>query len=96
MVYAIVIVVSGLIGGFIGRQKGSSFILWFLVSASVPVLGPLGALLFRSERDELRRECPRCGKIVALHDAMCMRCGEDLEFPDVAIAPESRSGAPSV
>ena len=43
----------------------------------------------RSERDEVRRQCPTCGKIVKLHDAMCMRCGTDLEFPAVAIEPES-------
>ena len=37
----------------------------------------------------MRRQCPTCGKVVKLHDAMCMRCGTDLEFPDVAIEPES-------
>ena len=93
MVYAVVIVASGLIGGYIGRQKGSSFFLWFMVSACVPVLGPLGALLYRSERDELRRQCPNCGNVVPLHDALCTRCGEELDFPDVAIEPESRSRA---
>ena len=25
----------------------------------------------------------------ALHDAICMGCGHELEFPDVAIEPES-------
>ena len=29
------------------------------------------------------------GKVVKLYDAVCMRCGEELEFPDVAIAPEA-------
>lgn len=91
MVYAVVVVSSALLGGLVGRSKGSSFWLWFLVSAAVPILGPIAAMLFRSERDELRRECPRCGKIVMLHDAICTRCGEELEFPDVAIAPESRA-----
>ena len=91
MVYLVIVVVSALLGGFIGRAKGSSFWIWFLISACVPVLGPLAAVLYRSERDELRRECPRCGKIVMLHDAKCTRCGEELEFPDVAVAPESRA-----
>jgi hypothetical protein len=27
--------------------------------------------------------------VVKLHDAMCMRCGLDLDFPDVGIEPES-------
>ena len=57
------------------------------------MLGLLGAVLYRSERDELRRQCPTCGKIVKLHDAMCMRCGTDLEFPEVAIEPESVAAA---
>jgi hypothetical protein len=79
----------GIATGVVGRIKGSSFLLWFLIGAVLPVLGLAGAVLYRSERDELRRQCPGCGKLVKLHDAMCMRCGTDLEFPDVAIEPES-------
>jgi hypothetical protein len=79
----------GIAAGVVGKIKGSSFFLWFLIGAALPVLGLAGAVLYRSDRDELRRQCPTCGKIVKLHDAMCMRCGTDLEFPDVAIEPES-------
>ena len=79
----------GLAGGLVGRIKGSSFFLWFLISALVPVAGLLAALLYRNDRDELRRQCPRCGRIVKLHDAVCVRCGAELEFPEVAIEPES-------
>ena len=68
---------------------GSSAILWFLIGAVVPVLGLACAVLYRSERDEVRRQCPTCGRLVKLHDAMCMRCGTDLEFPDMAVEPES-------
>jgi hypothetical protein len=81
-------------GGVVGRLKGSSFFIWFLISGIVPVLGLLAALLYRTERDELRRQCPGCGKIVKLHDALCTRCGTELEFPEVAIEPESASAAP--
>ena len=91
MAYIVIALASALLGGFIGRAKGSSFWLWFLISACVPLLGPVAAAFYRSERDELRRQCPGCGKIVMLHDAKCTRCGEELEFPDVAIAPESRA-----
>ena len=70
-------------------MRGSSFVIWALVGFVVPVVGLLVALVYRSERDELRRQCPGCGKIVKLHDAMCMRCGTDLEFPEVGIEPES-------
>ena len=34
-------------------------------------------------------QCPDCGKVLKLHDAVCMRCGTELEFPDVAIASEA-------
>lgn len=85
----------GLAGGIIGRIKGSSFFIWFLVSALVPFIGLLTAICYRFENHELRRQCPTCGHVVKLYDAVCMRCGAELEFPDVAIAPEAamqRSG----
>jgi hypothetical protein len=89
VIYLIFALWFGIATGVVGKIKGSSAILWFLIGAAVPVLGLVTAVLYRSERDELRRQCPTCGKVVKLHDAMCMRCGTDLEFPDVAIEPES-------
>jgi uncharacterized OB-fold protein len=47
------------------------------------------AALYRHETDELRRQCPTCGRIVKLHDQICTRCGTELDFPEVAIEPES-------
>jgi hypothetical protein len=79
----------GLAGGIVGKSKGSSFFMWFLVSFCVPFLGLAAAVLYRYDNRELRRQCPRCGKVVKLHDAICLRCGEELEFPDVAIASEA-------
>jgi len=76
-------------GGVVGRIKGSSFFIWFLISGVIPVIGLATAVLYRSERNELRRECPDCGRICKLHDALCTRCGCELEFPEQAIAPES-------
>lgn len=89
MIYLIFALWFGIATGVVGKIKGSSAILWFLIGAAVPVLGLVCAVLYRSERDELRRQCPTCGKVVKLHDAMCMRCGTDLEFPERAIEPES-------
>jgi hypothetical protein len=71
----------GLAGGIIGKIKGSSFFLWFLISAIPPFIGLLAAIFYRNEYDELYRRCPTCGKVVALHDALCTRCGTELEFP---------------
>lgn len=93
MAYVVLAFSFALAGGLVGRIKGSSFFLWFLISGLLPVLGLLAAVLYRSERDELRRQCPGCGKIVKLHDALCTRCGTELDFPDVAIEPESAAAA---
>lgn len=95
MAYLILCFFFGLSGGLVGKLKGSSFLLWFLVSAILPVIGLVAALLYRSDRDELRRQCPACGKVVKLHDALCTRCGSELEFPEVAIAPESAVRLPA-
>lgn len=86
--YIVIALSFALAGGFIGRLKGSSFVLWFLISGIVPVLGLACAVLYRSDRDELRRACPRCGRIVKLHDALCTSCGTELDFPDRAIVSE--------
>jgi len=93
MPYLIICFFFGLSGGLVGRAKGSSFLLWFVISAAVPVLGLIAALAYRTERDEVRRQCPRCGSVIKLHDQVCMRCGEDLDFPDAAIVPESAAPA---
>jgi ribosomal protein S27AE len=93
MAYIVICVFFGLAGGIVGRLKGSSFFLWFAVSAAVPFVGLAAAVLYRTERDELRRQCPRCGRVVPLYQQVCTRCGEDLEFPETALEPESEAVA---
>jgi hypothetical protein len=78
----------GLAGGVVGRMKGSSFAMWFLVSFCAPFVGLAAALFYRWDNAELRRQCPSCHKVIKLHDAVCMRCGEELAFPEVALASE--------
>ena len=95
MAYLVIAFSFALAGGIVGRIKGSSFFIWFLISGALPVIGLLAALLYRSERDEVRRQCPGCGRIVKLHDAICVRCGTELDFPEVAIEPESAARARS-
>ena len=88
MAYVVIAVCFGLSGGIVGRYKGSSFWLWFVISAVLPFLGLLTAIVYRFERDEPVRPCPRCGKTVKLYDALCTRCGQELEFPEPpAISP---------
>jgi hypothetical protein len=87
--YVFIALCFGLAGGIVGKLKGSSFWLWFAISGLLPLFGLFAALAYRFESDELRRQCPNCGRVTKLHDALCTRCGAELEFPDVAIAPES-------
>ena len=89
MIYLVFALWMGLGAGIVGRIKGSSFFIWFAIGLILPVLGVLAAAFYRSDRDEVRRQCPTCGKIIKLHDTMCMRCGTDLDFPEIAIEPES-------
>ena len=79
----------GLAGGIVGRIKGSSFLIWFAVSGLIPFLGLLAAVCYRWEDRELRRQCPGCGRVVKIYDALCTNCGTELEFPSVEIAPEA-------
>ncbi len=79
----------GLAGGIVGRIKGSSFFVWFLIAGSIPFLGLLAAVCYRWDNRELRRQCPACRRVVKLHDAVCMGCGAELDFPDRAIASEA-------
>jgi hypothetical protein len=89
MGYVVICVFFGFAGGIVGRIKGSSFWLWFLISGLIPVLGLLAAICYRWEDRELRRQCPRCGRVLMLYDALCTHCGTELEFPEVAIASEA-------
>ena len=95
MGYVVIAICFGLSGGIVGKIKGSSFVLWFLISALVPFFGLLAAIAYRYDSDELRRECPTCGRVTKIYDAICTRCGTELEFPDVAIAPESWQRTPA-
>ena len=89
MGYVVIAIAFGFAGGIVGRMKGSSFWMWFLISGLVPILGLLAAVFYRWEDRELRRQCPNCGRVVMLYDAICTRCGEELDFPDTAIASEA-------
>ena len=85
--YLVIMFFFGLSAGTIGRIKGSSFAIWFMIGFALPILGTVAAMLYRWERHELRRRCEECGKVVPLHDQVCMRCGRDLELPSEVLAP---------
>jgi len=86
----VVLVFFGLSTAVIGKIKGSSFFLWFLIGFCLPGVGTLAALLYRFDRHEPRRRCPECNKVQPLHNQVCPRCGRDLDWPEMpAGAPVS-------
>jgi hypothetical protein len=72
----------GLATAIVGRVKGSSFFIWFLVGFCLPFFGLLAALLYRVEKLEPERKCPRCGAVHKLYVQVCRVCGEDMYLPD--------------
>jgi hypothetical protein len=82
MVYIVIAISFALAGGIVGKIKGSSFFLWALISGTFPIIGLAAAVLYRFDTDEPRRHCPGCGHICMLHDAICTRCGSELDFPE--------------
>jgi hypothetical protein len=80
--YLVFFFFCGLSAGIIGRIKGSSFFIWFLVGFCLPLMGTILALLWRWEKDEPMRRCDECGAIVPVHDQVCMSCGRDLDYPE--------------
>jgi hypothetical protein len=80
--YVVIALLFGIATGIIGRAKGSSFFIWFLVGTVLPLIGLIAVILFRSEKTEPERQCPRCGKVLKLYVQVCPVCGEDLYLPD--------------
>ena len=79
--YLVIAFFFGLSAGVIAKIKGSSFLIWFLVGAVLPVFGTLAALFYRYERNEARRECDECGRIMPVTDQVCRGCGADQGLP---------------
>ena len=82
MSWLVLMLFFGLSAGVIGKIKGSSFFIWFLIGAALPLLGTIAALLYRFERNEPRRECEECGFVMPITSQVCRRCGADQSLPD--------------
>jgi uncharacterized paraquat-inducible protein A len=80
--YIPIIFFFGLATGIIGKAKGASFWIWFLVGAVLPILGLIAVVLSRREKDEPERQCPNCLTAVKLYVQVCPRCGTELYLPD--------------
>jgi hypothetical protein len=86
MELVVVLFFLGLSAGVIGKIKGSSFFLWFLIGFCIPFLGVVAAILYRFERNEPRRRCPECNRVQPLYVQVCSGCGRDLDWPEPALA----------
>jgi hypothetical protein len=82
MQFLVLLFFFGLATGVVGRIKGSSFLVWFLIGFGLPVVGLIAAILYRWEREEPRRRCPRCGSVRPIADQVCTICGEDMDWPE--------------
>jgi uncharacterized paraquat-inducible protein A len=82
--YLLIAFCFGLATAIIGRAKGSSFFLWFLIGAVIPPFGLLAVILYRVDKDEPERQCPTCHKPLKLYVQVCPRCGTELYLPDPA------------
>jgi hypothetical protein len=89
--YLIIAITFGIATGVIGRAKGSSFFIWFLVGTVLPIIGLIAVILYRSEREEPERRCPTCNNLLKLYVQVCPRCGTDLYLPDPAEVRQPRS-----
>jgi hypothetical protein len=102
--FLVICALFGIAGGLQGRSKGSSFVLWFFISACLPLFGFLASVVYPGHRHELRRRCDGCGRLLPITDTMCMGCGTDLDFPEVryrsvagsvvAVGPDGRELRP--
>ena len=82
MAYVVIALAFGVATGMVGRAKGSSFFLWFLIGTVLPFLGLLTAFFYRFEQEEPERRCPRCGAVHKLYVQVCPKCGTELYLPD--------------
>jgi endogenous inhibitor of DNA gyrase (YacG/DUF329 family) len=82
--YLVIAFSFGLATGIIGRAKGSSFFIWFVIGSVIPLLGLVAVIAYRVDKDEPERQCPTCGKPLKLYVQVCPRCGTDLYLPDPA------------
>jgi len=78
----LILAAFGLATAVIGKGKGSSFVLWFMVGFILPVIGLIVVIAYRNEHGEPERRCPNCGKVQKLYVQVCSVCGEDLYLPD--------------
>jgi hypothetical protein len=92
--YVAIAIFCGLSAGVIGRIKGSSFLIWFVVGTVLPLFGTIAALFYRRETYRRYVNCPECYKRVPVHQQVCTRCGRDLDYVFGEPEPTSSGSEP--
>ena len=82
MFWLVLMFFFGLATAVVGKIKGSSFFIWFLIGAVLLPFGLLASLFYRFERNEPRRECDECGALMPITNQVCRRCGADQSLPE--------------
>ena len=91
MEFLVLMFFFGLSAGAIGKIKGSSFFIWFLIGFALPLIGTIAAVLYRFEQKEPRRRCDECGFVMPITSQVCRRCGADQEYPREIYVRPSRA-----
>jgi hypothetical protein len=85
MEFVILSVLIGLVPAAIAKQKGRSFLLWWLYGSALFVIALPHALVTRATEESIARaissgqmrRCPHCGQPVRLSANVCPSCGRD-------------------
>lgn len=70
-----VVIVAGMIGGFMAADRGRRVFFWCLLCALLP---PFLLVLYFSrplcEVDGMYRKCSKCGELIKWHERVCKYC----------------------